>query len=74
MVMNCRECIAVVIIVVIVVICVVVHVACRYGVLAVLWGLLLLMVYKVAMIEKDYEEYDPFQILELAPVSWERNS
>ena len=32
-----------------------------------LWLLLLLMVYKVLTVETDYQEYDPFAILELDP-------
>lgn len=40
----------------------------RYAVLAVLWAILLLMVYKVLSTDKDYTEYDPFEILELDPV------
>ena len=37
--------------------------------IAVLWGLLFLMIYKVLTLEKDYIEYDPFEILQLDPVS-----
>ena len=37
-------------------------------VLLLLWLLLLVMVYKVLSADKDYEEYDPFEILQLDPV------
>ena len=37
--------------------------------LLVLWALLFLMIYKVLTLEKDYIEYDPFEILQLDPVS-----
>lgn len=37
--------------------------------MGVLWALLFLMIYKVLTLEKDYIEYDPFEILQLDPVS-----
>lgn len=40
----------------------------RYVVLLVLWSVLLLMVWKVVTTDKDYVEYDPFEILQLDPV------
>lgn len=42
---------------------------CRYAVIIVLWSLLFFMIYKVLTIEKDYIEYDPFEILQIDPVS-----
>lgn len=42
---------------------------CRCVVIAALWALLFLMIYKVLTLEKDYIEYDPFEILQLDPVS-----
>ena len=42
---------------------------CRYAVIIVLWALLFVMIYKVLTIEKDYIEYDPFEILQIDPVS-----
>lgn len=39
----------------------------RYVVLLVLWSVLLLMVWKVVTTDKDYVEYDPFEILQLDP-------
>lgn len=40
----------------------------RYVVLVLLWLLLFVMVYKVLSADKDYVEYDPFEILQLDPV------
>ena len=37
--------------------------------LVLLWSLLVFMVYKVATVETEYQEYDPFEILQLDPVS-----
>ena len=37
--------------------------------ITVLWILLFVMIYKVLTLEKDYIEYDPFEILQLDPVS-----
>ena len=42
---------------------------CRYAVIFVLWALLFVMIYKVLTLEKDYIEYDPFEILQIDPVS-----
>ena len=36
--------------------------------IVVLWTILILMVYKVLTTDKDYIEYDPFEILEIDPV------
>ena len=36
--------------------------------LAILWGILVFMLYKVVAMDKDYIEYDPFEILQLDPV------
>ncbi len=41
----------------------------RVAVLVVLWALLVFMVYKVATADHEYQEYDPFEILQLDPVS-----
>ena len=41
----------------------------RYAVLIVLWALFFVMIYKVLTLEKDYIEYDPFEILQIDPVS-----
>ena len=35
----------------------------------VLWVLLFVMIYRVLTLEKDYIEYDPFEILQIDPVS-----
>lgn len=40
----------------------------RYVVLLVLWAVLGFMVYKVFTADKDYVEYDPFEILKIDPV------
>lgn len=40
----------------------------RVVVLVVLWGVLLLMAYKVFTMEREYTEYDPYTILELDSV------
>ncbi len=37
--------------------------------LLVLWVLFFVMIYKVLTLEKDYTEYDPFEILQIDPVS-----
>jgi len=37
-------------------------------VLVVLWGVLLVMAYKVFTMEREYTEYDPYSILELDTV------
>ena len=37
------------------------------AILLLLWLLLFYMIYKVLTVEVDYEEYDPFSILELEP-------
>ena len=42
---------------------------CRYAVIFVLWAVLFVMIYKVLTLEKDYIEYDPFEILQIDPVS-----
>ena len=42
---------------------------CRYAVIIVLWVLLFVMIYRVLTLEKDYIEYDPFEILQIDPVS-----
>ena len=36
--------------------------------LLVLWAILLYMLYKVLTADKEYTEYDPFEILQLDPV------
>ena len=41
----------------------------RVALLMVLWALLVFMVYKVATADHEYQEYDPFEILQLDPVS-----
>ena len=51
---------------------------CRIVSLVVLWSLLFLLIYKVLTLETTYEEYDPFAILQVDPVSvnsnkWVRN-
>ena len=48
------------------------YLLCRYLVVFVLWALLFFMIYKVLTLEKDYIEYDPFEILQLDPVSVSR--
>lgn len=40
----------------------------RVVVLVVLWGVLLLMTYKVFTMEREYTEYDPYSILDLDSV------
>ena len=35
----------------------------------ILWTILFVMIYKVLTLEKDYTEYDPFEILQIDPVS-----
>lgn len=40
----------------------------RVVVLVVLWGVLLLMAYKVFTMEREYTEYDPYSILDLDSV------
>ena len=41
----------------------------RVAVLVLLWSLLAFMVYKVATVETEFQEYDPFEILQIDPVS-----
>lgn len=41
---------------------------CRYVVIFVLWAIFFVMIYKVLTLEKDYIEYDPFEILQIDPV------
>ena len=50
-------------------ICVCLPEICRYAVIIVLWVLLFVMIYRVLTLEKDYIEYDPFEILQIDPVS-----
>ena len=40
----------------------------------VMWCVFAVMVYKVLMLERDYTEYDPYEILELDPVSYTAGS
>ena len=40
----------------------------RVVILVVLWGVLLVMAYKVFTMEREYTEYDPYSILELDSV------
>ena len=40
----------------------------RYLILMVLWAILAFMLYKVFTADKDYVEYNPFEILKIDPV------
>ena len=42
---------------------------CRIVALVVLWSFFAVMLFKVVTLERDYVEYDPFEILELDTVS-----
>ena len=44
------------------------HPTFRALLLTLLWSLLVFMVYKVITAETDYQEYDPFEILNIDPV------
>ena len=54
--------------VLIVPLCLLLFLSLRVVVLVVLWGVLLLMAYKVFTMEREYTEYDPYSILELDSV------